>query len=456
MSSTLVHEYTPRGGCLDAVNSRAPELVLSGPAGTGKSRALLERLHLIALCNPGMAGLIVRKVAATLPNTGIKTWEKFVVGESMAAGAVEYFGGSQREAACYRYANGSRIDVGGMDKASKIMSAEYDVIYVQEATELTVADWEALTTRLRNGRVKFQQLMADCNPDRPEHWLKQRADRWDILMLESRHTDNPVLYGYVTGVPVLTERGRAYMELLNKLTGPRRLRLRDGLWVGAEGMVYGEEWDPAIHVVPRFDIPWEWPRFWSVDFGHTHPFVLQCWALDPDGRAYLYREIFATKRTVDQHAMTVLGLVRTRNPDLPEGVVPDPRNGRHWVWTEPQPQAIVCDHDAEGRATLETWLGRSAIAAYKKVREGVEAVQVRMRPADDGRPRLFIFADAIVSRDTLLAENLYPATTIEEIPGYVWNETKDQPVKDRDDGCDAMRYMTAYWDLQGKPRVRWI
>jgi hypothetical protein len=42
--------------------------------------------------------------------------------------------------------------IGGMDKPTKIMSSEYDFIYVQEAIELTETDWENLTTRLRNGR----------------------------------------------------------------------------------------------------------------------------------------------------------------------------------------------------------------------------------------------------------------------------------------------------------------
>jgi predicted O-methyltransferase YrrM len=56
------------------------------------------------------------------------------------------------------------IVVVGLDKAQKVMSSEYDVIFVQEAIELTVDDWEALTTRLRNGKISFQQLLADCNP----------------------------------------------------------------------------------------------------------------------------------------------------------------------------------------------------------------------------------------------------------------------------------------------------
>ena len=66
------------------------------------------------------------------------------------------------------------------------MSTEYDMIYVQEATELTEDDWEALTTRLRNGRAPIQQLIADCNPAEPTHWLKARCDSGQTRMLNTQ------------------------------------------------------------------------------------------------------------------------------------------------------------------------------------------------------------------------------------------------------------------------------
>ena len=47
------------------------------------------------------------------------------------------------------YGTGSTITVGGMDKATRIMSSEYDACYVQGAIELIEDDWEAITTRLR-------------------------------------------------------------------------------------------------------------------------------------------------------------------------------------------------------------------------------------------------------------------------------------------------------------------
>ena len=42
----------------------------------------------------------------------------------------------------------------------------------------------------------------------------------------------------------------------------------------------------AVHVVDPFDIPTDWSRYLSIDFGYTNPFVAQWWALDHDGRLY--------------------------------------------------------------------------------------------------------------------------------------------------------------------------
>jgi phage terminase large subunit len=420
---------------------RAPEVLLSGPAGTGKSRACLEKLHLMALINPGLRGLIVRKTAVSLGSTGLVTFREHVAKESIAAGDVVWYGGSPQEAAAYRYTNGSTLVVGGMDKATKIMSSEYDIVYVQEAIELTEDDWEAITTRLRNGKVSFQQLMGDTNPSVPTHWLKARADRGDTVLLDCRHEDNPVLFDEDG---TLTHIGIDYIGKLDKLTGVRHARLRRGLWVAAEGLIY-DEYDPAVHLLDRFDIPDEWPRWWSVDFGYTNPQVIQWWAEDPDGRLYLYREIYRTRRTVDQHAQDALAQVTDSQGE----------------WTEPRPRAIVCDHDAEGRAVLERELGMSTIAAKKTVTPGIQAFQARLRPAGDGKPRVFILRDSIVERDQDLLDAKKPTCTAEEIVGYVWDSTpgkppKEVPVKENDHGMDAGRYLVAERDLGTRPRIRWM
>lgn len=441
-----VHTYQPHGTCIELFKSKGPEVLFAGPAGTGKSRACLEKLHLMALKNPGMRGLICRKTLASLGSTALVTFEDHVAKEHLAAGELKWFGGSPKEAACYKYRNGSVIVVGGMDKAMKIMSSEYDVVYVQEATELTETDWEAITTRLRNGKVSFQQLMADANPDVPTHWLKIRCDNGKTQMIASKHEDNPVLFSQATGK--LTRAGRDYMSKLDALTGVRYLRLRKGIWCAAEGMIY-EEFDPQIHIHKKiFRPPVNWTRYVTVDFGYTNPMVVQFWAEDEDGRLYLYRELYATKTTVDE-------------------MVPQIKKAMNLKY-EPRPRMIICDHDAEGRAVLERELGMSTKAATKSVEEGIQAVKTRLRISEvDGKPRIFLCADAIIEKDQLLVDVRKPTNTLEEIVGYVWDRgtvkaqndgkpPKEQPVKENDHGMDAMRYMVAQLDLRSRPRIRTI
>jgi Phage terminase large subunit len=391
------------------------------------------------LLNPGARGLIARKAATTLSSTALVTWRKFVAKEAIAAGDMVYYGGSAQEPASYQYKNGSVVSIGGLDKVSKIMSAEYDVVYVQEATELTENDWEALTTRLRNWQISFQQLLADCNPQHPEHWLKLRCDHGKTTMLPSTHEDNPMLFK--DGAP--TPNGIAYIKKLDALSGVRYKRLRLGLWVAAEGVIF-EEWsnenllnrDDIPHgaglFVDAYGIPMTWPRYWAVDFGFTNPFVCQFWAEDPDGRLIMYHEIYMTHRTVDQHAATIRSICLNSKGS----------------WVQPKPRAVVCDHDAEGRAVLEKELGIATEPAHKSVLEGIDITQTRIRKAKDEHPRIFIMRDALHERDEELAELGRPICTADEIPAYVWsNKLKEEPIKQDDHGCDAMRYVACHLEF---------
>jgi phage terminase large subunit len=414
----------------------------------------------MALANPGSRYLICRKTATTLSSTALVTWQKFVATEAIESGHVWFYGGSAQDPPSYKYRNKSVVAIGGMDNSMKIMSSEYDVVYVQEATELTENDWETITTRLRNWRVSFQQILADCNPSAPTHWLKRRCDEGKTRMLHSTHEDNPMLF---TPSGEITPKGADYISKLDGLTGVRYQRLRKGNWVAAEGVIY-EDFQQHTHVMSRqtfsellaedeptdaAGIPFSWPRFWSVDFGFVHPFVLQCWAEDPDGRMFLYREIYHTHRTVDQHAKRILDIVApcVKSGCEHTGKVDSPQACER-EWLEPKPTNIVADHDAEGREVLERELEMTVQPAHKAVLEGIEAVQARLRKEGDGRARIFLIADAIVERDPDLVEGARPTCTIEEVPGYVWDgKGKEQPAKVDDDGCDAMRYAIADRDF---------
>lgn len=451
----LEHVYEPRGGCKLAMEAREDEVLVSGPAGTGKSRACLEKIHMMALMTPNLRALILRKTQRSLGSSALVTWKNYVAKEGLAVGDLVYYGGSSAEPPQYRYRNGSTVTIGGLDNPMRVMSTEYDIVYIQEATEVTVEDIEMVKTRLRNWKTSFQQLLMDCNPAGDKHWLKLRCNDGRTRLIESRHEDNPVLFN-VDGT--LTMRGEKYIAILDNLTGVRYKRLRLGLWVSAEGIVY-EEFDPAIHMIDAMPQGWEsWERYWSVDFGFVHPFVLQCYAIDPDGTLYLYREVFMTERTVQEHCKTIMDIVAPE-VEIRPGYL-DHINGREIPpiterrWIEPQPWAVVCDHDAMSRKTFEKETGLGTQAAIKFVNEGIDLHKVRLK-----QRRWFMLRNCVVERDQELVNKLLPASTEEEYASYAWKVerasgmTLDEPVKLMDDGMDCARYMTMFHDYRGVPRA---
>lgn len=466
----VLHTFAPRGGATEMMQARESEVLISGPAGTGKSRACLEKLHMMCLMTPGLRAGIFRKTLSSLGSTALVTWRRFVIAEALAVGDVTYFGGSAQEAPQYRYSNGSTVTIGGMNHPDRIMSSEYDIVYVQEATELTIDDLEAIVTRLRNWRISFQQLLMDCNPAGDKHWLLLRCFGGATRLIESRHEDNPVLFDEVVtteGVTyTVTERGADYIAKLDRLTGVRKQRLRYGKWVSAEGAIY-EEFDPAYHILEwsydeegnRLPLPPEWERFWVIDFGIVHPFVCKWYARDEDGILYMYREWYMTDRTVQEHAEVIMGLV-TKKETLTwyDHFNKVERSREVTVWTEPEPTAIICDHDAEGRRTFEKATGLGTVAATKNVFDGIDLTKERWKLNQFGEARLYYMRDALVEKDENRVSLMRPTCSQEEIGGYVWKKDtqgkiKQEPVKIDDDGMDCDRYMVMYLDYKGAPRL---
>jgi PBSX family phage terminase large subunit len=435
-NSSAVRTVTEiRGAPARLFNDLPPEVVIAGAAGTGKTRAILEWIH--RRCErEKIRVLMLRKTFESLKASALVTFQEQVLhefdGTHSQLDGVRYFGGNRIFPAGFYYDTGSRLIMGGMDRSSKVLSTEYDVIYVNEVTELTLDDWEKLsgrTDRPRTGAAApASVLVGDCNPDAPTHWIKQRSVEGKLALWRSRHEDNPAMWDRKT--MQWTAAGQRYLERLDGLTGVRYRRLRLGEWVAAEGLVY-DGWDSDAHLAQPFTIPHGWPRYWVVDFGYVHPFVMQWWAEDPDGRLYRYREIYMTRRLVEDHVELAMRLSAD----------------------EPRPTAIVVDHDAEDRATFERKSGYSTTAAKKNVSAGIQAVAERLRPVN-GKPRLIFFRDSLVERDRELAEHGLPTCTEDEFGSYVWNlaasrRKGEEPMKDHDHGLDAARYLVAHRDLTG-------
>lgn len=458
---------------VDTPGARHHEMMISGPAETGKTFAALWVLDYLMREYPGAQATIARKLRATMDGTVLNTWRRVIA----IRGGVSVYGGESPQ--WYDYPNGSRVWIAGLDNPGKALSAERDFVYVNQAEDLTLDDWQTLTTRTtgRGAVAPFTMLFGDCNPGPPTHWILHRRT---LKRLESRHEDNPSLFDEL-GNP--TEQGLRTLAILDALEGVLHDRLRLGRWVAAEGVVYN--FDRRHHLVTTMPTGWEsWRKVRSIDFGFNNPFVCLWGALDPDSRLYIYRQLYMTQRTVDRHAVTIKNAERwyLTEQDLPDvdeptrqqlerdrdhlgvdestGWIVDKRTGR----PIPNPRrekidSTVADHDAEDRATLQSH-GIITLPAKKEISPGIQAVQKRLRKAGDGRPRLFVLENCLIEVDATLAAAHQPFMIEHEFDLYAWPKgadgkpQKEVPVKLYDHAMDGLRYMVRHVDRLGTPLIR--
>ncbi len=412
-----------RGGNLDGYESRDDELLLAGPAGTGKSLANLLRCYHAARDYPGARILIVRKTRESLTESVLVTWERDILGPTHPVLTKRPV--IRRVRQSYTFPNRSEVVIGGIDKPGKILSSEYDLIYCPEATDLTVDDWETLGGRLRAARVPYQQIIADCNPTTPHHWLYKRFQAGALRLIPTTHKDNPRYWDAAAGD--WTPLGNQYLARLGRMTGTRRDRFLIGAWVAAEGVVYA--FDVDIHQLgAEWEPPRSWPRVWGIDWGKSSPTSLVLFAIDPTGRMYHYREVYQTHLRADK---------------LGEWAKAEIDSGR-----EPVPHGVVCDHDLDAKADFELTSKLSLNMAEKADRkEGIQAMQERFDVQDDGKPRIYFRVQALAHEpDRGLVEAGKPTCAIEEVVAYVWDEDflKDEPIEDNDHSMDACRYCVRY------------
>lgn len=257
------------GGARQFWKYKGHEVVLSGPFETGKTFAILHKLHALCCKYAGAQALMVRDTYESLRTSAAVTYEGKILPVPVDApdSPVRKYGGERPE--FFLYYNGSRIVLGGLDKPDKFLSSEWDYIYVNQVEEIPLDPWEKLTARAtgRAGHVPYAQVMGDCNPSYPLHWILQRRDKGDLKFLEQFHRDNPVLYAPETGA--LTAQGKQTMAVLERMTGVRRERGLLNLWVAAEGVVF-DNFSYTENVTPDAEFREDDPVYWGVDDGYAH------------------------------------------------------------------------------------------------------------------------------------------------------------------------------------------
>lgn len=413
------------------LSCKAPEILLEGPAGTGKTRGVLERIVMLASDYPGSRYLICRKARSTMPESVLVTMERDVLPSNHEALQRKV---SRTHRHAYKFTNGSEIIVGGLDDISKTFSSEYDIICVFEAIEASENDWEFLQRSLRSNVLPWQQIIADTNPGAEFHWLNQRANTDRMVRLKAVFEDNPTI----------TE---AYLTKLRNMTGIRRKRMYEGKWVSAEGQIW-ENFDPSKHLisgemiedhghwslkVPAWDqvIDFRW-FFASVDWGFRNPGSMLVFGVDGDKRAFLVEELYRCNENMDWWSDRAVE-------------INDKYDIQRYECDPSRPDSIDQFNSRMGRKG-DHWIADGANNDFL-----VGSITVRERFDSDS---LFLLAGALDHTDRYRKADMQPTCLLDEIPSYVYRQHKDgQEIKEEpsldaeDHACDALRYGMMFLDM---------
>ena len=237
---------------------RHRHIAYGGARGGGKSWGVRTKAKLLALRYAGIRLLIVRRTLRELQNNHIDPLRQEL------ADVAKYKAADKR----FEFPNGSVLTFGYCacdGDLGQYQGAEYDVIFLDEATQLKEEWMRQFAACLRGVNEFPKRLYYTCNPGGPGHGYIKRLfiDRRfqagenpeDYVFIPAKVTDNRALL-------------RAQPDYLRQLQAlPRRLRdaWLDGKWDVFQGQVFQEfSNDPAhyqdrrfTHVIAPFDIPRE-------------------------------------------------------------------------------------------------------------------------------------------------------------------------------------------------------
>jgi len=269
------------------ISAGADEVLFGGAAGGGKSYAQILDAFKAALVFPRSKQLIMRRTYPEL--------EKSLIRMALGLYPPELYRYNKTERVM-RFFNGSVIDFGYCETDTDIyryQSAEYDVIRFDELTHFTEDQYLYLMSRLRGANVYPKQIKSATNPGGRGHkWVKARfVDPVPPMTL------NKSKLGTRLYVPTtvhdnffLLEKDPKYARRLENLPKNQRRALLHGDWDIFDGQ-YFSEFNREVHVCKPFEIPDNWRRYRTLDYGLD---MLACYwiALNERGRAFVCRELY--------------------------------------------------------------------------------------------------------------------------------------------------------------------
>ena len=290
----------------DFVNSEAFETLFGGAAGGGKSYGQIVDALQYAVKYPGSKQIIFRRTFPDLERSIIRTSLDLYPRE------IASYNNSKH---VWTFKNGSLIDFGYIDNEKDVyqyQSAEYDVIRFDELTHFTEFMYVYMISRCRGANKYPKGMKSSTNPGGVGHqWVKERfvdigpPNQVHKVRNETGSESTRIFIpSFVTDNRFLMELDPDYEKRLDALPEKERKALREGNWDIFDGQ-YFTEFDRKIHVIEPFEIPEEWDRYRTIDYGLD---MLAClWiAVDTKGNEYVYKELYESNLIISAAAQRII------------------------------------------------------------------------------------------------------------------------------------------------------
>lgn len=276
-----------------------------GARGGGKSWVLRVKACLLAnrygapnAWSEGIKICIVRRTLVDVRNNHI------IPMKIMLRGLAKY---NQAERTFY-FANGATIHFEYYDNendANHFQGVEYDVIFVDEATQMEESWLKIIAASCRGANIFPHRVYYTCNPGGPGHQYIKR------IFIDRLYKDNedPDDYDFVqakvTDNTVLMEMDPTYVSFLKDLPPKLRKAWLDGDWDIFEGQYFSEfvndpdHYDDHIwtHVIHPVKIRKSWVIYRSMDWGFYRPFSVGWTAVTEDGVMIRFKELYGVQKS---------------------------------------------------------------------------------------------------------------------------------------------------------------
>lgn len=283
------------------LSAKVKHVGYGGARGGGKSWAVRTKAKLLALRYPGIKQLIVRRTYKELTGNHINILRTETLG-------IAKYNSTDK---VLKFANGSTIEFMYCARNSDLdalQGQEYDVIYLDEATQLSEYQMKAITACCRGVNDFPKRIYYTCNPGGQGHAYVKR------IFIDKRYlaSENPGDYEFIQALvddnTALMEAQPDYVAQLDALPEKLREAWRFGRWDVFEGQVFAEFVDDPehyrdrvqTHVIEPFKIPDSWKIYRGFDWGYAKPFSVGWYAVDHDNVMYRFREMYGCTGEADR------------------------------------------------------------------------------------------------------------------------------------------------------------